>query len=76
MTASSSSTRSRSRLGQRARRVGSRRFQVVPQIDWFGSEEHAAAVLLLRQRRALAEFGMDPSAAHERTEETVERYEQ
>ncbi|MCZ7588156.1 MAG: DUF2630 family protein [Gaiella sp.] len=56
--------------------MGSRRFQVVPQIDWFGSEEHAAAVLLLRQRRALAEFGMDPSAAHERTEETVERYEQ
>ena len=31
---------------------------------------------LLRQRRALAEFGMDPEAAHVRSEETVERYEQ
>ena len=31
---------------------------------------------LLRQRRALAEFGMDPGAASPRSEETVERYEQ
>lgn len=31
---------------------------------------------LLRQRRALEEFGMDPEAAHARSEETVERYEQ
>jgi hypothetical protein len=31
---------------------------------------------LLRQRRALEEFGMDPDAARARSEETVERYEQ
>lgn len=31
---------------------------------------------LLRQRRALEEFGMDPSAAQARSEETVEGYEQ
>ena len=31
---------------------------------------------LLRQRRALEEFGMDPEVAHERSEETVEGYEQ
>jgi uncharacterized protein DUF2630 len=31
---------------------------------------------LLRQRRALEEFGMDPDAARARSDETVERYEQ
>jgi hypothetical protein len=31
---------------------------------------------LLRQRRALEEFGMDPDVASPRGEETVERYEQ
>jgi hypothetical protein len=31
---------------------------------------------LLRQRRALEEFGMDPDDARARSEETVERYEQ
>jgi len=31
---------------------------------------------LLRQRRALEEFGMDPGVAAVRSEETVERYEQ
>ena len=31
---------------------------------------------LLRQRRALEEFGMDPGVAAVRTEETVEGYEQ
>ena len=31
---------------------------------------------LLRQRRALREHGMDPSAAHVRDPEVVERYEQ
>ena len=31
---------------------------------------------LLRQRRALEEFGLDPDAAHARSEETVEGYEQ
>jgi hypothetical protein len=31
---------------------------------------------LLRQRRALEEFGMDPEAARARTEETVEGYQQ
>jgi hypothetical protein len=31
---------------------------------------------LLRQRRALEEFGMDPDVASERSEETVEGYEQ
>ena len=31
---------------------------------------------LLRQRRAFEEFGMDPDAAHVRSEETVEGYEQ
>lgn len=31
---------------------------------------------LLRQRRALEEFGMDPDAARARSEETVEGYEQ
>ena len=31
---------------------------------------------LLRQRRALEEFGMDPGVATVRTEETVEGYEQ
>ena len=31
---------------------------------------------LLRQRRALEEFGMDPDAARARPEETVESYEQ
>ena len=31
---------------------------------------------LLRQRRALEEFGMDPDVAAARSEETVERYEQ
>jgi uncharacterized protein DUF2630 len=31
---------------------------------------------LLRQRRALAEFGMNPDAASPRSEETVERYQQ
>ena len=31
---------------------------------------------LLRQRKALEEFGMDPDAARARSEETVERYEQ
>ncbi len=31
---------------------------------------------LLRQRRALEEFGMDPSVAAVRSEETVEGYEQ
>lgn len=31
---------------------------------------------LLRQRRALEEFGLDPTAARARTEETVEGYEQ
>jgi Protein of unknown function (DUF2630) len=31
---------------------------------------------LLRQRRALEEFGMNPDVARERSEETVERYEQ
>ncbi len=31
---------------------------------------------LLRQRRAIEEFGMDPSAAQARSEETVEGYEQ
>ena len=29
---------------------------------------------LLRQRRARAEFGQDPSVAHERSAETVEKY--
>jgi hypothetical protein len=31
---------------------------------------------LLRQRRALEEFGMNPDAASPRSEETVERYQQ
>jgi hypothetical protein len=31
---------------------------------------------LLRQRRALEEFGMDPDAASARGEDTVERYQQ
>jgi DNA-binding transcriptional regulator PaaX len=31
---------------------------------------------LLRQRRALREFGQDPSAAHVRDPEVVEHYEQ
>jgi hypothetical protein len=31
---------------------------------------------LLRQRRALAEFGLDPDAARMRPDETVEGYEQ
>jgi len=31
---------------------------------------------LLRQRRALREFGRDPDAAHVRDVDTVERYEQ
>jgi Protein of unknown function (DUF2630) len=31
---------------------------------------------LLRQRRALREFGRDPGAAHVRDIDTVERYEQ
>jgi hypothetical protein len=31
---------------------------------------------MLRQRRALEEFGMDPGAARARSEETVEGYEQ
>jgi hypothetical protein len=31
---------------------------------------------LLRQRRALREFGQDPDAAHVRDPEVVERYEQ
>jgi hypothetical protein len=31
---------------------------------------------LLRQRRALEEFGMDPDVARTRSEETVEGYEQ
>lgn len=31
---------------------------------------------LLRQRRALEEFGLDPSTAHARPAETVEGYEQ
>ena len=31
---------------------------------------------LLRQRRALEEFGMDPGVAAVRSEQTVERYEQ
>jgi Protein of unknown function (DUF2630) len=31
---------------------------------------------LLRQRRALAEFGMDPAVAKERSEDTVEGYQQ
>ena len=31
---------------------------------------------LLRQRRALAVFGLDPDAARPRSEETVEGYEQ
>lgn len=31
---------------------------------------------LLRQRRALEEFGMNPDAATARSEETVERYQQ
>jgi hypothetical protein len=31
---------------------------------------------LLRQRKALEEFGMDPDVARARSEETVERYEQ
>jgi hypothetical protein len=31
---------------------------------------------LLRQRRALEEFGLDPDAAHARSSETVEGYEQ
>ncbi len=31
---------------------------------------------MLRQRRALEEFGMDADAAHVRSEETVEGYEQ
>ena len=31
---------------------------------------------LLRQRRALREFGGDPSAAHVRDDTTVERYQQ
>ncbi|HET8741695.1 MAG TPA: DUF2630 family protein [Gaiella sp.] len=31
---------------------------------------------LLRQRRALEEFGLDPDAAAPRSEETVERYKQ
>ena len=31
---------------------------------------------LLRQRRALAEFGLDPDAARVRPDETVEGYEQ
>ena len=31
---------------------------------------------LLRQRRALREFGGDPDAAHVRDESTVEKYEQ
>ena len=31
---------------------------------------------LLRQRRALEEFGMDPDSASARSEETVERYQQ
>lgn len=31
---------------------------------------------LLRQRRALEEFGMDPNTASPRSEETVERYQQ
>jgi hypothetical protein len=31
---------------------------------------------LLRQRRALEEFGMNPEAATARSEETVERYQQ
>jgi Protein of unknown function (DUF2630) len=31
---------------------------------------------LLRQRRALEEFGMDPDASHARSRETVEGYEQ
>jgi Protein of unknown function (DUF2630) len=31
---------------------------------------------LLRQRRALRDAGEDPSAAHERPPETVERYQQ
>jgi hypothetical protein len=31
---------------------------------------------LLRQRRALEEFGMDPDAARPRSEQTVEGYEQ
>ncbi|MBV8579957.1 MAG: DUF2630 family protein [Candidatus Eremiobacteraeota bacterium] len=29
---------------------------------------------LLRQRRARVEFGQDPSTAHERSAETVEKY--
>ncbi len=31
---------------------------------------------LLRQRRALEEFGMDPETSHARSRETVEGYEQ
>jgi Protein of unknown function (DUF2630) len=31
---------------------------------------------LLRQRRALEEFGMDPDVAKERSEDTVEGYQQ
>ena len=31
---------------------------------------------LLRQRRALEEFGLNPDAASPRSEETVERYQQ
>ena len=31
---------------------------------------------LLRQRRALEEFGLDPDAARERSDEVVEGYEQ
>jgi uncharacterized protein DUF2630 len=31
---------------------------------------------LLRQRRALRDAGQDPSAAHERPADTVERYQQ
>ena len=31
---------------------------------------------LLRQRRALEEFGLDPDAAHARSSDTVEGYEQ
>jgi hypothetical protein len=31
---------------------------------------------LLRQRRALEEFGMDPGVAKERSEDTVEGYQQ
>ncbi len=31
---------------------------------------------LLRQRRALEEFGLDPEVASERSEQTVEGYEQ